>query len=184
MLLCQAQLWCILEYIVWHSTQKLCIFMSKSSLYIFSSLIVLNQGKKKKSFSLQLKWIAQWSLQNIHHSNLLIFKECEWEMSKKKSIKNVVHFTAVWYYLCFSPDIFLWPHIISLSLLISSHPFFRLPLSFSKNSPCLFLLLILLSFLSLWPIPVPLLFSSTPQTLCLTGAPITMPRVHHHSISQ
>lgn len=93
--------------------------------------------------------------------------------------------TTVWHYLGFLSDTFLWPHIISVSFLLPYHPLARDNNNISPFPAALSALFLLMCTVPPLPLlPYLLLFiSSTVQTLCLTGAPITVPRMHHCSIS-
>lgn len=143
------------------------------------------------SVSFEMKLAVQWASRNLHRFDRR-WKKCEREMwrSWRRNAQEAspdkrcpLKATAVWCYLCFpltsSADLTsrLCPSSVHLSFFF--YTFCRL---------CIFLKTLLPSsydypislFLSFHPLPI----SSTPQTLCLTGAPITLPRVHHHSISQ
>lgn len=143
------------------------------------------------SVSFEMKSAVQWASRNLHRFDRR-WKKCEREMwrSWRRNAQEAspdkrcpLKATAVWCYLCFpltsSADLTsrLCPSSVHLSFFF--YTFCRL---------CIFLKTLLPSsydypislFLSFHPLPI----SSAPQTLCLTGAPITLPRVHHHSISQ
>lgn len=147
-------------------------------------------------FSFKLKLTAQWSLQNLQHSDKIL-KKCEGGMLERQAMKSAVHLQQLLPgVICASSCLIssfdltsslcpsFFPLILSLAFCrpyIKIAPwFFFYSLCYPSTHPHILFIIPPPSLLS----SLPLLSSSTPQTLCLTGAPITMPRVHHHSISQ
>lgn len=130
-------------------------------------------------------------MQNLHHSDKIL-KKCKEELRNK--------LLSTYSNCCLVLSVLLTWHLP----LASRHHCVLLPVLPSFLSPSadlmLFFLLSLFFFLSVsssFPLffflfffypshfsSFPLLISSTIQTMCLTGVPITVPRVHHRSISQ